>query len=100
MRTAQAINDRVNGWVNNNQEDLTTAAMSVKTIVEQFLIQKTAYEGQKLAAMLKMADTMTTMFLADPEACNETAFAQCLVDDNAVDLTNFEPTTLFELFTT
>jgi hypothetical protein len=45
MRTAQAINDRVNGWVNNNQEDLTTAAMSVKTIVEQFLIQKTAYEG-------------------------------------------------------
>lgn len=71
MRTAQAINDRVNGWVNNNQEDLTTAAMSVKTIVEQFLIQKTAYEGQKLAGMLKMADAMTNMFFADPEACDE-----------------------------
>ena len=88
------------GWYGNNQEDLTTAAMSVKTIVEQFLIQKTAYEGQKLAGMVKFADAATKMLLADPEACDESAFAQCLVDDNAVDLMNFDEATLSKLFTT
>lgn len=87
------------GWYGNNQEDLTTAAMSVKTIVEQFLIQKTAYEGQKLAGFVKMADAVSKMFFADPEACDEATFAQCLVDSNAVDLMNFEEETLFELFT-
>ena len=88
------------GWYGNNQEDLTTAAMSVKTIVEQFLIQKTSFEGQRLAGMIKMANATTNILFADPESCDETAFAQCLVDDNAVDLMNFDDATVFMLFTT
>ena len=77
-----------------------TAAMSVKTIVEQFLMRKMSFEGQKLAGEIRVAKALANMFFADPEACDEATFAQCLVDSNAVGFMNFQPEEVFMLFTT
>ena len=48
-----------------------------------------------------MADTLTKMVFADPEACDEETFAQCLIDTNEIDLMRMDgPETLFRVFTT
>ena len=77
-----------------------TMAMSVKTELEQFLIVQTAFEDRRLAGIVKAADAVNNIYFADPEACDETTFAQCLVDSNAVDFMNFQPEEVFMLFTT
>ena len=40
------------------------------------------------------------MVYADPVACDEDSFVQCLIDTNAVDLMTFQGDTLWNLFAT
>jgi len=44
MQVAQDIQGSVTGWVGENQDDLTTAGMSLKVIVEDFIETNAAYD--------------------------------------------------------
>ena len=72
--------------------------MSIKTVVETFLVQSHAADIVKLDADLIMAKNLAKMVYADPETCDEDTFAQCLVDSQAVDLAMFRESTLWNLF--
>lgn len=88
-------------WGQSNQDDLTTAAVSVKSIVEQFLDQKMAYAGAKWGGISVIVDAVTKAHFADPEACDEETFAQCLIDSNEIDLMRMSgPQSLFKVYTT
>ena len=45
-----------------------------------------AYGGAKWGGVSVFADALTKMAFADPEACDEETFAQCLIDTNEIDL--------------
>lgn len=84
-RVAQAVAGRVMQWGDSNQEDLTTAAMSIKAAVEDALEISLAADVVRSQKILSILDFERQMVMADPEACDEEAFATCLVDSDSYD---------------
>jgi len=68
--------------------------MSIKAAVEDALEITLAADVVRSQKILSILDFERQMVMADPEACDEVAFATCLVDSDSLDFFN-PPDTIF-----
>ena len=99
MRVAGAVTGRVQQWVGTNQDDLMTAAQSVQTIVQDFVKTDLASAGNRSQSMLGVLNGTRQLVFADPDACDENAFAQCLVSPDGPSLSFGRNSPFHEVFT-
>lgn len=99
-RAAQAITERVMNWGNDNQDDLMTAAMAIQGVVEDFLVIEQAADIVRADAFTTLIDYGRQMGYADPEACDEEAFARCVIESNGFNMQDFGRGALWEIFAT
>ena len=99
-QTAQDVGQSVDQFVNDNMGDLQPVAMASGDIVTEWLTRGMATDGLRADGALNIVTAYRTAVYPDTDNCDEEAFAQCLVDTNALDLFSGPGPDPFMLFDT
>jgi hypothetical protein len=103
QRAAGAIGQRVGQWANDNGQHIMPIAGSVKTVTEEWLTKALATEDVRCDAFMRFLNAIKPAVYPNPETCNQDAFAQCLINDDSIDILKYGlPTSgdLIDLFGT
>jgi len=103
QRTAEALGQTAEQWVNDNQDDLMPVGLAAKDIVEEYMVRGHATDNVRADALLTILDAYKQALYPLPEVCDETAFADCILADDSIDIFMYgppDPMTMFDLFTT
>ena len=79
MESAQKISQRIPQFINDNQQDAFAIVNAVNVVASESANRFVAFSGERAAIVNQMVDLAVKTFLPDAAACNESAFAECLV---------------------
>ena len=97
-RAAEDVSDTIDKFVQDNAQDIIPVAQSIQNVAEDHLTRKLSSDNIRVDALVKFMNALKAMAYPDPATCDEEAFAQCLVDDEAVDLFTWGPPTMYDMF--
>ena len=82
MDSAQKIAQRVPQFYNDNYQDAMNIANAVNVVASEAANRFVAFSGERAAIVNEMVGLAVKSLLPDSVACNEAAFAECLVNSD------------------
>ena len=82
MESAQKIAQRIPQFVNANMEDASKIADAVNVVASEATNRFVAFSGERADILNQMASLAVKSLLPDAVACDESAFANCLVNSD------------------